>query len=135
MKTKRAANWKESLTATGATALNHLIRVAKARRAGRVGCNILLDKIPLDAGIPIVHAAKFLTPKSVRDAYLRVRPFAKLSVKKRGWTLDVLNAVASLKRKEFSLTEAYLLELGTVETSSRQSQRPPQNPSTAPSPP
>ena len=81
-----------------------------ARRAGWVGCNILLDKIPLDARIRIIQDAKFLPEKSVRDAYLRVRPFAKLSVEKRGWTLDVLNAVHSLKRKEFSLTEAYSLE-------------------------
>ena len=81
-----------------------------ARRAGWVGCNILLDKIPLDARIPIIRDAKFLSPKSVREAYLRIRPLANLSVKKRGWTLDVLNAIHSLKKKEFSLTEAYSLE-------------------------
>ena len=81
-----------------------------ARRAGWVGCNILLDKIPLDARIPIIRDAKFLPAQCVREAYLRVRPLAKLSVEKRGWTLDVLNAIHSLKRKEFSLTEAYSLE-------------------------
>jgi type II restriction enzyme len=81
-----------------------------ARRAGWVGCNILLDKIPADARIPIIRDAKFLPQKSVRDAYLKVRPLAKLSVEKRGWTLDVLNAIHSLKKKEFSLTEAYSLE-------------------------
>ena len=81
-----------------------------ARRAGWIGCNILLDKIPIDARIPIIRDAKFLPPKSVRDAYLRVRPLAKLSAKKRGWTLDMLNAVHSLKKTEFSLTDAYSLE-------------------------
>jgi type II restriction enzyme len=81
-----------------------------ARRAGWIGCNILLDKIPLDARIPIIRDAKFLTPKSVRDAYLKVRPLAKLSAEKRGWTLDVLNAIHSLKKKEFSISEAYTLE-------------------------
>jgi type II restriction enzyme len=40
-----------------------------------------------------------------------VRPLANLSVEKRGWTLDVLNAINSLGKKEFSLTEAYSFEL------------------------
>lgn len=83
---------------------------ATARRAGWIGCNILLDKIPVDARIPIIRDKKFLPAKSVRDAYLRVRPLADLSVKKRGWTLDVLNAIHSLKKKEFSLADAYSLE-------------------------
>jgi type II restriction enzyme len=83
---------------------------ATARRAGWVGCNILLDKIPAAARIPIIRDAKFLTQKSVREAYGKVRPLASLSVEKRGWTLDVLNAINSLRKKEFSLTEAYSLE-------------------------
>lgn len=83
---------------------------ATARRAGWVGCNILLDKIPAAARIPIIRDAKFLPQKSVREAYERVRPLANLSVEKRGWTLDVLNAINLLGKKEFSLPEAYSLE-------------------------
>ena len=83
---------------------------ATARRAGWVGCNILLDKIPAAARIPIIHEAKFLPQKSVREAYGKVRPLANLSVEKRGWTLDVLNAINSLEKNEFSLPEAYSLE-------------------------
>lgn len=81
-----------------------------ARRAGWVGCNILLDKISHHARIPIVSDGTFSTPLRVREAYSRLRPLEKLKVEKRGWTLDVLQAMQSLGKKEFSLTDAYSLE-------------------------
>jgi type II restriction enzyme len=81
-----------------------------ARRAGWVGCNILLDKIPLNARISVVSEGAPHTPREVRSSYNRLRPLEKLQVEKRGWTLDVLNAIHLLKKKEFSLADAYTLE-------------------------
>jgi type II restriction enzyme len=81
-----------------------------ARRAGWVGCNIVLDKIPLHARIPIVQEGKVLPKQSVRDAYHRLLPLEQLQVEKRGWTLEVLNAVQSLGKMEFSLSEVYAFE-------------------------
>lgn len=78
-----------------------------ARRAGWVGCNFLLDRIPSDARIPIVDSGKAISPAIVRKAYEKVRPLGKLNVEKRGWTLDVLSAVRSLKKNEFKLSEVY----------------------------
>jgi type II restriction enzyme len=78
-----------------------------ARRAGWVGCNILLNKIPKDARIPIVASGKFRPAAEVRRAYQRLRPLEKLNVQRRGWTLDVLNVLRSLDRKEFSLSDVY----------------------------
>ena len=78
-----------------------------ARRAGWVGCNILLDKIPHHARIPIVSDGTFNTPRRVREAYSRLRPLEKLKVEKRGWTLDVLQVVQSLNKEEFSLQDVY----------------------------
>jgi type II restriction enzyme len=78
-----------------------------ARRAGWVGCNILLDKIPEDARIPIVQSGKFRTTSEVRSAYQRLRPLEKLKSETRGWTLDVLNVVRSLHKPEFSLADVY----------------------------
>ena len=80
---------------------------ATARRAGWIGCNILLNKIPVDARIPIVEAGEARTATEVRNAYERLRPLENLRVEKRGWTLDVLNVVRSLNKKEFSLPEVY----------------------------
>ena len=83
---------------------------ATARRAGWVGCNILLDKIPVHARISVVSEGTSHTPREVRSSYDRLRPLEKLQVEKRGWTLDVLNAIHLLKKKEFSLADAYTLE-------------------------
>src|ERR1022692_2777240 len=41
--------------------------------------------------------------------FIRVKPLKELSVKERGWTLDVLNGVRSLGKKEFTNTDAYTL--------------------------
>lgn len=78
-----------------------------ARRAGWIGCNILLNKIPQDARIPIVESGRARTASEVRQAYKRLRPLEQLKVESRGLTLDVLNVVRSLNKKEFSLSDIY----------------------------
>ena len=78
-----------------------------ARRAGWVGCNILLDKIPLYARIHVIDDGKTQSTKEVRRAYQRLRPLEALQVEKRGWTLDVLQVVQSLGKTEFTLTDVY----------------------------
>ncbi len=81
-----------------------------ARRAGYVGCYFVLDRIPSNARIPIVQDARAVNPSRVREAYNKIRLLEGLNVEKRGWTLDVLNAINLLGKKEFSLPEAYSLE-------------------------
>lgn len=95
-----------------------------ARRAGWVGCNILLTEIPPDARIPLVVNGKSANPNSAREQYARVRPLQKLRPAMRGWTLDVLNLLRSLASRRnassplatsdsplhFSLADAYSLE-------------------------
>jgi len=51
-----------------------------------------------------------MSTSEVRKAYNKIRSLEELTVEKRGWTLDVLNAIHSLKKKEFSLVDAYTLE-------------------------
>ena len=78
-----------------------------ARRAGWVGCNILLAKIPVHARISVVNEGTPQTPCEVRNSYNRLRPLEKLQVEKRGWTLDVLQVVQSLGKTDFSLADVY----------------------------
>jgi type II restriction enzyme len=78
-----------------------------ARRAGWVGCNILLDKIPVHARISVVHEGTPQTSQQVRVSYNRLRPLEKLQVEKRGWTLDVLQVVQSLGKTDFTLADVY----------------------------
>jgi type II restriction enzyme len=78
-----------------------------ARRAGWVGCNILLDKIPAHARISVVSEGTPHTPREVRSSYNRLRPLEKLQIEKRGWTLDVLQVVQSLRKADFTLADVY----------------------------
>jgi type II restriction enzyme len=81
-----------------------------ARRAGWIGCNILLRSIAPDGKIRIVAGAKECERARVRQEYQRVKPLARLQLKTRGWTLDVLTAVRSLGHARFSLLDAYSFE-------------------------
>jgi type II restriction enzyme len=82
----------------------------KAERAGWVGCNILLGNIPPDARIGIVTGGTPSTPTEVRRQYAKLKPLVKLTVERRGWTLDVLNVVRALGKQEFSLSDVYACE-------------------------
>lgn len=83
---------------------------ATARRAGWVGCNILLGAIPQDARIPVIADGVPVPARQVREQYARIRPLNALRPEQRGWTLDVLNAVRSLQKREFSLADVYALD-------------------------
>jgi type II restriction enzyme len=83
---------------------------AKARRAGWVGCNILLRNVPPDARVFVVHEGEVLSKSAVRTAYRRLRPLRNLCQEKRGWTLDVLNMLRELDRKEFELAAVYAFD-------------------------
>lgn len=82
----------------------------QARRAGWIGCNILLSQIPADGKIAVVSAGRAVPEQRVRQEFSRVRKLADLSPSLRGWTVDVLNAVRRLGKAEFSLRELYAFE-------------------------
>ena len=80
---------------------------ATAVRAGYVGCYFVLDRIPSDARIPIIQNARPVSSSQVRKAHNRIRSLEKISVEKRGWTLDVLQVVQSLGKLDFTLADVY----------------------------
>src|SRR5262249_31769733 len=80
---------------------------ATARRAGWIGCNILLSALPDLGKLRIVDDGSIIAPTTVRGDYQRLRPLASLAPKVRGWTLDVLRIVQSLNQREFLLTDVY----------------------------
>lgn len=83
---------------------------AHAQRHGWVGCNLLLDAVAPDARISYITDGKPVSPKTVREQFAALRPLEKISVAQRGWTLDVLNAVRSLNRPDFTLADVYAFE-------------------------
>ena len=79
----------------------------QARRAGWVGCNILLGRIPEDGKITIVSNCSPVAAQDVRQEFSRVRRLAEIPPQMRGWTIDVLNAIRKLRKSHFSLNEIY----------------------------
>ena len=81
-----------------------------ARRAGWVGCNILLHRIAPEGKIRIVNDGGLIPADVVRANYSRVRPLARLSVNIRGWTLDLLRLLEQMGVTDFDLSQAYGFE-------------------------
>lgn len=82
-----------------------------ARRAGWVGCNILLQSIPQTGKIFFVRNSRVEPKDSVLKNWqktLFLRDEKEINAK--GWLLDVMNCVEKLGNKEFSLDEVYAFE-------------------------
>lgn len=83
---------------------------ATARRAGWVGCNILLSRIPPEARINLVRDGVATDARRVRQQYALLRPLENIRADSRGWTLDVLRIVRSLSDDQFTLADVYKQE-------------------------
>lgn len=81
-----------------------------ARRAGWVGCNILLDAIAPEGKLRLVTDGLVSPAYDVRQQYQQIRPLSQIRVTRRGWTLDVLNVVSQFGSRPFNLSEVYSFE-------------------------
>jgi type II restriction enzyme len=81
-----------------------------ARRAGWIGCNIALNRIPIEARISLVNERQIASEKEVREKFKKIKPLKEISVAQRGWTLDVLNIVRRLGKQEFTNQDVYAFE-------------------------
>ena len=83
---------------------------ASAKRAHWVGCEIMLDAIPIDGKIRVVTNGVVTEPESVRLSYSRLSDLSAKAPNVRGWTLDVLSQVRKLGTREFQLSDIYKCE-------------------------
>jgi type II restriction enzyme len=81
-----------------------------ARRAGWIGCNILLSRVPEAGKIHIVRDRVILDRESVLDQWQKAIFLRDETAASRGWLLGVLKCVESMKAKEFSLNDVYAFE-------------------------
>jgi type II restriction enzyme len=81
-----------------------------ARRAGWIGCNILLSQIAPDGKIAMICDGSPVAVEEVRNEFSRIRKLAEVPPSVRGWTLDVLRAVRRLGKSHFSLEDVYDFE-------------------------
>ena len=82
-----------------------------ARRAGWVGCNILMHAIPSWGKIFIIKEACPLPRASVLSRWKQTS-FLKdqKSLTAKGWTLDVMKCIESLRKPSFTIEEMYGFE-------------------------
>lgn len=78
-----------------------------ARRAGWIGCNILLNRVPEAGKIFIVRDGLPLPKQDVLAQWKRTLFLRRQSLETRGWLLEVMRCVDSIGRREFTLEEVY----------------------------
>ena len=82
-----------------------------ARRAGWIGCNILLQSIPQNGKIFFVKN-RVIEPKEKVLAEWQKTLFLReeKEISAKGWFMDIMMCVEKLGQKEFSLDEVYAFE-------------------------
>lgn len=81
-----------------------------ARRAGWIGCNIDLQKIPEIGRIFLVKNSMVADKHQVLETWNKTISLRNKSFEAKGWTLDVLRCVDQINSNEFSLDEVYKFE-------------------------
>jgi type II restriction enzyme len=81
-----------------------------ARRAGWVGCNILLAGIPERGRIDVVVDGAAVPRDSVLASWRRTAFLREEKMPTRGWLIEVLKCVEQIGRSEFSLSDVYAFE-------------------------
>jgi type II restriction enzyme len=83
---------------------------ATARRAGWIGCNILLSQIPQEGRIDIIRNGIPIAPEQSRAKFAQNNKLVKLAISDRTWAVTVLNLIETFKSKFFTLSEVYAFE-------------------------
>ena len=84
---------------------------SSAKRAGWVGCNILLETIPQSGKIFYIKDSKVQSKNEIVDSWNKTI-FLKESknLDSRGWLLDIMKCIEKMDKKDFSLSEIYQFE-------------------------
>lgn len=78
-----------------------------ARRAGWIGCNILINRIPRVGRIPLIVDGSLKAREAVVTQWQRTCFLNGKSDNARGWLMDVMACIETLGRPEFTIDDAY----------------------------
>lgn len=81
-----------------------------ARRAGWVGCNILLSKVPETGRIVIVRNGELVPKDLVLERWKQTCFLREERPEARGWLIEVLKCVEAIGRVEFEIADVYRFE-------------------------
>ncbi len=83
-----------------------------ARRAGWVGCNIIMSRIPEAGKVFYVRNSEIIDRSAVIETWRRTTFLQyETNLEARGWTLEILRIIQSLNVQEFTLKKMYDFEI------------------------
>ena len=88
---------------------------ATARRAGWIGSNILLGRVPESGKIHFIQNGIIRPKELVLQEWQKTLFLRSESPETRGWLLDVMQCVESLGKRDFTLDEVYAFEAHLAE--------------------
>lgn len=83
---------------------------ANAKRAGWVGCNILLGEIPIQGRIPIIKSGTFLDKSQVLNSVKKAQAIRVENIAVRSWLMDILQCINKIESDDFTLDMVYSFE-------------------------
>lgn len=83
---------------------------ATARRAGWIGSNILLNKIPASGKIYLVQNGVPQTKKAVLTEWKNTLFLRDETLEARGWLIEVMKCVEAIGKREFEIDDVYAFE-------------------------
>ncbi len=81
-----------------------------ARRAGWVGCNILINQLPPSGKVEVIQTGKWRVKEKVLSDFNRAAFLEEKSINNREWIIDVMNCINRIPHNEFSLSDVYQFE-------------------------
>lgn len=81
-----------------------------AKRAGWVGCNIDISKIAQAGKVFLIKDSKIIDKNKVSYAFNQTLFLREKKIDSKGWILDIMKCVDSLKNNNFTLDEIYSFE-------------------------
>jgi|SRR5579883_830047 type II restriction enzyme len=81
-----------------------------ARRAGWIGCNILLNQIPTSGKVFVVQDGRIRPKQEVLAQWQKTLFLREEGEEARGWLIEVMKCVERIGRREFQLDDVYAFE-------------------------
>lgn len=83
---------------------------AGARRAGWIGCNILVDRVPEAGKVVVVKSGVLRSREEVLTEWQRSCFLRNEAAAARGWLIEVLKCIEEIGRPEFGIADVYAFE-------------------------
>ncbi len=83
---------------------------SSAKRAGWIGCDIQIDKVPEIGKLPIIINKQPVPKNMVIDKWKKTKFLRNKKVNVRGWLFDIIKCIEQIGQEEFTLADLYKFE-------------------------